>query len=166
MRKVTRMEAVQTAPRFTTLATDGHERLIEAHKAMLADAKQAKASLEVQLSALSADIAWREEQIKGLRNGVVPTREGNGGQTKERPRTRTPARSRRGGGQTVTEEAVFEAIKSGACDTSAKLAASFHAPTETILRRLRALEAKGSIVRAGSGRETRWVLPAPAGDVV
>ena len=162
------MEAVQTAPRFTTLATDGHERLIEAHKAMLADAKQAKASLEVQLSALSADIAWREEQIKGLRNGVVPTREGNGGQTKERPRSRTPARTRTRGAssQTVTEEAVYEAIKSGECDSSAKLAAKFHAPTETILRRLRALEAKGSIVRAGSGRETRWVLPAPAGDVV
>jgi len=39
------MAAVETAPRFTPIATDGHERLIEAYKAILADAKAAKAQI-------------------------------------------------------------------------------------------------------------------------
>jgi predicted HTH transcriptional regulator len=149
------MAAVETAPRFTPIATDGHERLIEAYKAILADAKAAKAQIEFNLAAVNTEIKWREEQIRGLRTGeAVPTGNGQSTATRSRTRARMTAKP-------ISEQAVFDAMKTRSLYTSSALAKALGTSQETILRKLRALAERGMVTKQGIGRDLRW-MPAPA----
>lgn len=125
-------------PSIATLARDGREQL--------------KRYVREQITELEGEIKILKDTQRAIEGNHAPARAGNGAKTTSRSRTRGQ------GSKPVSEEMVLEAIRAGMGEQSPELAKALHASSETILRRLRSLEAKGMVRREGNRRDTRWVL--------
>jgi hypothetical protein len=149
-------------PAIAKAATFGRTQLVE--------------HVDSEIAGLKMELAILQETRRCLTGRNGGDAGGGGGGEMKSPANGERATSRRGasgggkasgtGGKTSggapSEEAVLEAIRAGIGNQSPALAAKLGTTSETILRRLAALTAKGLLVKTGERSKTVWSIPEPS----
>ncbi len=137
---------VRSFPPIASRAADGRAQML--------------VHVDQEIAALKGELGILQETRRALsgRNGATTptTRVGNGHRTASR-RTRQRSPMPTGPIRGVTEATVMTALRAGNHDQTPLLAKALKSTPETILRRLKTLEAKGQVRREGTRAQTRWI---------